>query len=161
MIDSATPHQFDLPTYPGFYSMWRRVSALLPSLARAGIGRATLGTGFATLPADARDAARAFSSSPRELRADRVEFAQLPRVFNQAKALKSLHGKPLAVLTADLGTQSGWSAAQQELARLSNNNVHRTVRGATHSALLEDKAFAAITSRAIVGVARAAHSGRR
>jgi hypothetical protein len=32
--------------YPGFYSMWRRVSALFPSLARAGIARVTLGTGF-------------------------------------------------------------------------------------------------------------------
>jgi pimeloyl-ACP methyl ester carboxylesterase len=37
LIDSATPYQFDLPTYPGFYSMWRRASALLPTLARAGV----------------------------------------------------------------------------------------------------------------------------
>jgi hypothetical protein len=35
------------------------------------------------------------------------------------------------------------------------------VRGATHSALLEDKAFAAITSRAIAGVARAGQPVRR
>ena len=25
LIDSATPYQFDLPSYPGFYSMWRLV----------------------------------------------------------------------------------------------------------------------------------------
>ena len=31
LIDSATPYQFDLPTYPRFYSMWRRGSALLPT----------------------------------------------------------------------------------------------------------------------------------
>ena len=36
LIDSSTPYQFDLPDYPSFYSMWRRVGALLPSLGRAG-----------------------------------------------------------------------------------------------------------------------------
>jgi hypothetical protein len=73
----------------------------------------------------------------------------LPTVFDQAKALKSLDGKPLAVLTADLGTQRGWFAAQDKLAQLSRNSAHRTVQGATHSALLEDQRFAAITSRAM------------
>ena len=36
LIDSATPYQFDLPAYPTFYALWRRGSALLPTLARAG-----------------------------------------------------------------------------------------------------------------------------
>ena len=36
LIDSSTPYQFDLPAYPRFYSLWRRGSALLPTLARAG-----------------------------------------------------------------------------------------------------------------------------
>jgi hypothetical protein len=40
LIDSATPYQFDLPWYPRFYSLWRRGSALLPTLARAGVARA-------------------------------------------------------------------------------------------------------------------------
>jgi hypothetical protein len=83
----------------------------------------------------------------------------LPTVFDQAKALKSLDGKPLAVLTADLGTQRGWFAAQDKLAQLSRNSVHRRVQGATHSALLEDQRFAAITSRAIADVVRAAREG--
>jgi pimeloyl-ACP methyl ester carboxylesterase len=156
LIDSATPYQFDLPDYPDFYSMWRRGSALLPSLSRAGIGRLALGTGFAGLPAGARDAARAFASSPRELRADRIEFGELPKVFDQAKALTTLDGKPLAVLTAGRGTQRGWVAAQDELARLSTNTIHRTAEGATHGALLGDPRFAAITSRAITRVVRAA-----
>jgi pimeloyl-ACP methyl ester carboxylesterase/copper chaperone CopZ len=156
LIDSATPYQFDLPTYPGFYSMWRRASALLPPLARAGIGRFTLGRGFATLPSEARDAARAFAASPRELRADRSEFAELPIAFDQAKALKSLDGKPLAVLTAEIGTQNGWLAAQDQLALLSTKSVHRTAHGATHAALLEDRRFATVTSRAIAEVVRAA-----
>jgi len=36
LIDSATPYQFDLPTYPTFYWVWCRTSALLPPLARVG-----------------------------------------------------------------------------------------------------------------------------
>jgi pimeloyl-ACP methyl ester carboxylesterase len=161
LIDSATPYQFDLPDYPSFYSMFRRVSALFSSLARVGIGRLTLGRGFAGLPPSAREDARAFASSPHELRSDRLEFLMLPKVFDQAKALKSLDGKPLAVLSGDVGEQRGWVAAQARLAQLSRNSVHRTVHGATHAALLEDQRFAAITSRTIADVVRTARSGRR
>jgi len=156
LIDSATPYQFeDLPDYPGFYSIWRRVSALLPTFARAGIARVTVGTtGFSSLPADARRQARAFGSSPRELSADRDEFAELRTVFRQVKSLTSLDGKPLFVLTADLGQQSGWPAAQNRLAILSTNSVHQTTHGATHEALLAGRNYAAVSGRAIDAVVR-------
>ena len=36
----------------------------------------------------------------------------------------------------------GWAAAQDKLAQLSTNSTHRTVAGASHAALLEDKSFA-------------------
>jgi hypothetical protein len=101
----------------------------------------------------------AFGSSPRELRADRDEFAQLPTVFRQDKALTSLGGKPLFVLTADLGQLSGWPAAQKRLAGLSTNSVHRTTQGATHAALLEDRNYAAVSSRAIDAVVRSVRTG--
>jgi len=159
LIDSASPYQFDLPNYPGFYSVWRRVSALLPSLARAGIPRLTSGLSFSGLPADARRQARALASSPREFRADRDEFAELPTVFDQAKALTTLDKKPLFVLTADLGQQSGWFAMQTKLANLSTNSVHQRTHGATHAALLEDQRFATATNRAIGDVVRAVRSG--
>jgi pimeloyl-ACP methyl ester carboxylesterase len=161
LIDSATPYQFDLPTYPRFYSVWRRASALLPTLSRAGFGRLVLDTGFATLPADARDEARAFAAEPRELRANNAEFAELRTVFDQAKALTSLGAEPLGVVSADVGTQAGWAAAQAKLAQLSSNSVHRTAHGATHEALLEDERFATIASRAIADVVRAVRSGRQ
>jgi pimeloyl-ACP methyl ester carboxylesterase len=159
LIDSATPDQFDLPTYPAFYSMWRRASALLPTLARAGVARIYSSASFGSLPSDARRAARAFSSSPRELRADRDEFAELPTVFRQDKALTSLGGKPLFVLTADRGQQSGWSAAQDKLAGLSANSVHETAHGATHAALLDERRYAALSSRAIDAVVRSVRTG--
>jgi pimeloyl-ACP methyl ester carboxylesterase len=160
LIDSATPYQFDLPAYPRFYSMWRRGSALLPTLARAGVARVySLGVGINSLPPDAGRAARAFGSSPRELRADRDEFAELPTVFRQDKALTSLGGKPLFVLTADVGQLSGWPAAQNKLAGLSTNSVHQTTHGATHAALLEDRNYAALSSRAIDAVVRSVRTG--
>ena len=82
-------------------------------------------------------------------------------MFDQAKALKSLDGKPLAVVTAAVGSQHGLFAAQKKLARLSRASVQRTVVGATHSALLEDKGFAWFTSGAITQVVQVARSGRR
>jgi pimeloyl-ACP methyl ester carboxylesterase len=156
LIDSATPYQFDLPDYPTFYSVWRRASALLPSLSRAGFGRLVLDTGYGTLPPDAREQARAFAATPRELRANRAEFAELRTVFDQAKALTSLGGKPLGVVSADVGQQAGWAAAQTKLAQLSANSFHRTAEGATHQALLEEERFAAITSRAVADIVDAA-----
>jgi pimeloyl-ACP methyl ester carboxylesterase len=159
LLDSSTPYQFDLSAYRSFYSLWRRASALLPTLARAGVARAYSFVSFSSFPSDARRALRAFSSSPRELRADRDEFAELPTVFRQDKALTSLGGKPLFVLTADLGQLSGWPAAQKRLAGLSTNSVHRTTQGATHAALLEDRNYAAVSSRAIDAVVRSVRTG--
>jgi hypothetical protein len=98
--------------------------------------------------------------SPRELRANRNEFLELPTVFEQAKALKSLGNKPLVVLSADRDTQRGWATAQGKLAELSSNSVHRTAPGSTHSALLEDEQFATMTTRAITDVVRATRSGQ-
>ena len=66
LIDSSTPYQFDLPGYSSFYRLFRRVYAVLPSLARAGLMRLGTGTSFAGLPSQERNA-RAFAASPREL----------------------------------------------------------------------------------------------
>jgi pimeloyl-ACP methyl ester carboxylesterase len=150
LIDSSTPYMFELlPDYSSFYSMWRRGSAVLPTLARTGLGQLTLATGFDGLPPQARDSARDFASSPRELRGNRNDFLMLRTVFDQAKQLKSLDGKPLAVLTAGEGGQRGWTNAQNKLAELSTNSVHRTAAGATHEALLGDPRFAALTAQII------------
>ena len=139
--------------------MWRRASALLPTLARAGVARVYSFVSFSSFPSDARRALRAFSSSPREFRADRDEFAELRTVFRQDKALTSLGGKPLFVLTADVGQLSGWPAAQKRLAGLSTNSVQKTAHGATHAALLEDRNYAAVSSRAINAVVRSVRTG--
>lgn len=161
LIDSSTPYQFDLPDYPNSYRLLQRLTAVLPSLARAGLVRLSTSANFAGLSPQARNAARAFAASPRELRADHVDVEQLPGLLNEAKALKSLGGKPLAVVTATVGEQRGWFAAQNKLAKLSTNSVHQTVPGATHETLLEDERFARIASHAIAKVVQSAGSGQR
>ena len=75
--------------------------------------------------------------------------------------LHTLEGKPLAVVSAGVGEMRGWAAAQNKLAQLSTNSTHRTVAGATHETLLEDKAFAGFASAAITHVVETARSADR
>ncbi len=157
LLDSATPEQFTaLPNYPSFYSMYRRASGLLPTLARVGIGRLAATVQFAGLPTRDRDQERAFAATARDFDGQRDEWSELPTVFNQAKALTTLGSTPLVIVTAGQGQDPGWAEAQDKLATLSTNRAHRIVRGATHIALLLDRPFAAESSRAITDVVTAA-----
>ncbi len=157
LLDSATPEQFTaLPKYPGFYSMYRRATGLLPTLARVGIGRLAATIQFDGLPTSDRDQERAFAATARDFRGQRDEWSKLPTVFTQAKALTTLGSTPLIVLTADQGQDPGWPEAQNKLATLSTNSAHRIVHGATHIALLIDRRFAAESSRAVTDVVTAA-----
>jgi pimeloyl-ACP methyl ester carboxylesterase len=156
LLDSATPEQFTaLPNYPGVYSTFRRVSGALPTLARLGVGRLASGTDFGGLPARARDQERSFAATARDFRGQRDEWSELPTVFTQAKALTTLGAKPLVVVTAGEGQDPGWFAAQDKLATLSSNSVHRTIHGAVHVALLDDQRFAGDSSAAIDDVVAA------
>lgn len=75
--------------------------------------------------------------------------------------MTTLGNRPLAVLTAaenSTGTE-GWADAQDQLAGLSTNRVHRTVES-THTGLLEDPGPAAESVRAITEVIASVRSGR-
>ena len=74
--------------------------------------------------------------------------------LSQASELTDLGGKPLAVVTAGEGQQSGWSTAQARMATLSTNSLHRAVP-ATHQSLLVDERDATFSARAIADVVRA------
>ena len=40
LLDSMHPEQYErMPSWPGFYEMFRRASAVMPSLSRLGVGR--------------------------------------------------------------------------------------------------------------------------
>jgi pimeloyl-ACP methyl ester carboxylesterase len=136
LLDSMSPEQFTrVSGYAGFYDGLHRVSGLLPSLARLGVGRI-------------------LGYSAREARGFRDDVAAIPDALKRAGALESIGAKPLIVVTAGEEQQDGWASAQDELATLSTNSVHRLVPGATHASLLDDRADAAISGRAILDVVR-------
>jgi pimeloyl-ACP methyl ester carboxylesterase len=159
LLDSSSPQQFSLPTYPGVYDTFRRATALFPSLSRLGLARPAFGGGYTSLPAAARDQERVLAVSTDELRAERDEWSQLPTVFRQAQALTDFTDRPLVVVTAGKGQDPGWSAAQDNLATLSTNSAHRTIAGATHEALLDDETFAAASTQGVADVVAAVRDG--
>ena len=159
LLDGQPAEAFEgLPGYPAFYSGFRRISALLPSLARLGIGRLVFHAGFASLPAPARDMQRLHYSSARQYRSLRDEFAELPTSLAQARSVQSLGHRPLVVVTAATNAQAGWLPLQDRMAALSTNSSHRVVPY-THDALVTDQAAAETSSHAILDAVNAVRAG--
>ena len=129
-----------LPTFPAFYDGFRRVSALLPSVARLGVGRLVYDASVGSLPANARSL--------------RDEFAELPTSLAQARSFQSLGARPLVVVTAAVDAQAGWLPLQDEMATLSTNSSHRVV-AYTHDALITDQTASQTSSQAIRDVVHA------
>jgi pimeloyl-ACP methyl ester carboxylesterase len=141
LLDGQPAEAFErLPTYPAFYDGFRRVSALLPSLARLGVGRLVFPANVGSLPANARSL--------------RDEFAELPTSLAQARSFQNLGDRPLVVVTAAQDALVGWLPLQDEMARLSTNSSHRVVPYA-HDALITDEAAARTSSQAIRDVVNA------
>jgi pimeloyl-ACP methyl ester carboxylesterase len=98
LLDSSSPEQFTLiPSFPGQFTVTRRVVALLPSLSRLGLGRLVPASAISNLPQPAAEQVRTIYLSPQGLRNQRDEQAAIPDLFRQAQALTSLGGKPLEV----------------------------------------------------------------
>jgi pimeloyl-ACP methyl ester carboxylesterase len=152
LLDSSSPEQFTrMPAYPSQYALMRRGLALLPTLHRLGLNQ--LLAPASHLPKPAADTVTALSSTTQASRNQRDEVSVIPEVFTQAQALTTLDDRPLAVLTAGENSRGtdGWAAAQDALAALSTNRIHRTV-DSSHTGLLEDVRPAAQSVRAITDV---------
>jgi hypothetical protein len=93
------------------------------------------------------------------LRSTINEYVGASAPTRQAAALTDFAGKPLFVLTAGSGNDAAWTAAQNHLATLSTDSVHRVVAGATHGALVGEQRYAAETSRAVLDVVSSVRSG--
>ena len=158
LLDGQPAEAFEgLPAFPAFYNIFRRVSALLPSLARLGVARLFDPAGYGSLPATARDRLRLTHTSARLFRSLRDEFAQLPTSLAQARSFQSLGDRPLIVVTATRDAQAGWLPLQDEMARLSTNSRHEVVPY-EHAELVTDEKAAQTSSRAIRDVVRAVRS---
>jgi pimeloyl-ACP methyl ester carboxylesterase len=146
LLDAQPADAFTaLPNYPGFYSTFRTVATLSPSLARIGLLGPLLG-----LSADESTLAAA--------RGARDEFLVLPTVLQQSSALTSIGDRPLVVVTAAAGADPGWVAAQDNLTRLSTASVHRVLLAATHNSLISGVDTGAST-QAILDVLTSIQSG--
>ena len=149
LLDSTDPRQFTLPAYPRFYEVFRRVSALFPSLARFGVARVAYRHSFDDLPSESAAEERLFWSTARMARSQRDEWASAPRAMEQAGALVTLGDRPLMVVTALTDAQEGWAALQDDLPKLSTNSSHWSLPTATHGSLTASKTEAALSSQAI------------
>lgn len=160
LLDSTAPKPGTaVPTDPESASVVERAAALVPAVAHLGVGRLIAQSSYASLPARARDEARANSSTARSLASFTDEFLAGNTSTRQASDLTDLHGKPLIVLTADTGHDAAWTSAQDQLARVSTNSLHR-VAHATHASLIDDEADSAAASRAIRDVVASVRAAR-
>ena len=159
-LDSQPNEAFTgLPDFPSQYSTIRRASALFPSLARLGVFR--LANQFAPdpLPIPTRDEERAVISTANLNRIQRDEFAELPMTLTEAAALTTLGDRPLIVVTAVKGAQTGWLPLQDRMAGLSTNSAHRVLADTDHPGLIHDGVGAAQASQAILDVVASVRSG--
>ena len=113
--------------------------ALLPSVARLGVGRLLPTSTWSALPEPAASQYAAFASSPRRWQNTVDEAATMPALLNQAQRLSSLGSTPLVVLTAaGHDADRDWADAQNRMAVLSTNSSHRQA-DATHAGLLDEE----------------------
>jgi pimeloyl-ACP methyl ester carboxylesterase len=160
LLDSMSPDQYTaIDGWPAFYELYRRASAVLVPLSRLGVGHLIYDSAFGNLPAPARDQARAFMATPQAARSVREEFSHIRTTMSQAQTVTTLGDRPLIVLTAGKGSQGGWNAAQDKLATLSTNSIHRTLANVEHSMFTEQRATALQSAQAIREVVNAVRIG--
>jgi len=157
LVDSAAPASAATPEVAstgeeGSYDLMGRVSALVSSSARLGLGRLIAQADYGGLPPQSRDEARSRTATVGQARSTIDEYVQANSSSKAAATLVDFADKPLVVLTAGVGSNAAWMTAQEDLATLSTNTSHRVIDGAVHAALLHDEHGAAATTEAILDV---------
>ena len=160
LLDSMHPEQYQrMPSWPGFYNMFRRASAVMPVLARIGIGRLTYDSQFTDIPEPQRTQERELIATPRHNRGVRDEFHMIRIAMRQADELNTLGSTPLMVVTAKRGQDEAWGPMQDNFVTLSSNSSHRFLPDATHSMVVEDQNAARQAGQAILAVVTAIRTG--
>jgi pimeloyl-ACP methyl ester carboxylesterase len=160
LVDSTAPTSTPVSRErAGSYDVMTRVSAMVSSSARLGLGRVVGRLSYSSLPPQSRDEARASAATASQMGSTVDEYAVASRSTSEAGELVDLAGKPLIVLTAGRGHDDKWMAAQDRMATLSTNSVHRVVSGATHASFVESPDHAAAVTRAIHDVVVSVRTG--
>jgi pimeloyl-ACP methyl ester carboxylesterase len=164
LVDSTAPNWTAQPAASSgdgdSYDLPARVSALISGVARFGLSRLYDQFFSDSLPPRSHDEVRATGATANSLRSMIDEYLHASASAEQAASLRDFADKPLIVLTAGRGSDAAWTVAQNRLATLSTNSVHRTIAGATHAGLVEDEEGAATTTRAILDVVSSVRSVR-
>jgi pimeloyl-ACP methyl ester carboxylesterase len=147
---AAKPRAAASPGDKGSYDVLGRVSALISTSARLGLGRLYGQFDYGSLPPRPRDEARASVATASQLRSTIDEYVQASDSMEQAASLDDFADKPLHVLTAGSGSDADDLASQKDLATLSTNSVHRVIDGATHASMISDEEDAAAVTQAIL-----------
>jgi len=155
-VDGATVH----PAPAGSYDIVGRVTAVISSVARLGLGRMFAAIAPADLPPREQAQVKASTATAATLRSTLEEYARANASMVQAASLRDFSNKPLMVLSAGVGSAADWPQKQERLAALSTDSVHRVVDGASHEALVGEETHAATTSRAILEVVSAVRTGQ-
>lgn len=163
LVDSTAPRLATKPgaTSPeaaGSYDVMGRVSALVSTSARLGLGRLYSQLEAGSLPPRSRDEVRANIATAGNLRSTIDEYVQANVSMEQAASLGDFADKPLVVLTAGTGSAAAHLASQNDLATLSTNSVHRVIDGASHEALIAEEKYSAATTQAILDVVSSVRS---
>ena len=143
----------------GGSDLMSRVSALISSSARVGLGRLIGSLDYGDLPPQSRDQARASSATASYVQSTIDEYARANASSIEAASLVDFGDKPLIVLTAGIGSSATWMQSQDHLATLSPDSRHIVVEGANHVALIHDEQSAAVTTQAVLDVVAAVRSG--
>ncbi len=133
--------------------------AVLPSVARLGVGRLFPTSFWSALPEPAASQYEAFAASPRGRRNTVDETGTMPALLTQAQSLSTLGGTPLVVLTAaEHVADPDWAAAHDRMTALSTNSSHRAA-DASHTGLLDEQHGADLSASAIDDVVQAVRTG--
>ncbi|MDN5766893.1 MAG: alpha/beta hydrolase [Humibacillus sp.] len=149
---SATSSAAASPRDEGSSDILGRASALVSTAAQLGLGRLYGQFDFGSLPPQDQGELRANSATAANLRSTMNEYAHANASMEQAGSLRDFVDKPLFVLTAGIGGDAKHTAAQNHLATLSTNTVHRVIAAASHEDLIADRRGAAVTTQAILAV---------
>lgn len=158
LVDSTAPSAkppASPPREDDSYDAMGRFSALMSVSARLGLLRLYAMTDYEELPPQSRDAARESVARAEHVRSVIDEYVQGGNSADEAAALDSFGDKPLVVLTAGVGSDAEWMAAQDRMAALSTDSVHRVVDGAAHGQLFLEEQPAAETTAAVLDVVAA------
>jgi pimeloyl-ACP methyl ester carboxylesterase len=161
LVDAAHPDQhWRSPAINKHMNSGFRLLKNIPLLARHGYVRITgLFNSWAEgLPSRQAAEATAFLSSHRHLKTTRDESLAWEGICSEVRCTRELGDKPLAVVSAGKDVLPGAVELQGELAMLSRNSSHFTVKGADHVTLVTHREHALAVVEAIRHVLAAGKS---